>query len=80
MIKAEQIVLKKVSELKPYENNARVHTDEQIEKIANSIHEFGFLNPVLIDKDNGIIAGHGRVLAAKKLVERLGHKDTDNQP
>lgn len=67
MIKAEQIVVKKVSELKPYKNNARVHSPEQIEKLGNSIKEFGFVNPVLIDKDNGIIAGHGRVLAAKSI-------------
>ena len=51
----------------PYANNARVHSDEQVSQIAASIREFGFNNPVLIDSDNGIIAGHGRVLAAKKL-------------
>jgi len=53
--------------LAPYPNNARTHSDAQIEKIAKSIQEFGFLNPVLINKDNMIIAGHGRVLAAEKL-------------
>ena len=57
----------KVSKLKPYENNARTHSEEQIEKIANSIKEFGFINPVIIDSDYGIIAGHGRVLGAQKL-------------
>ena len=51
----------------PYARNSRTHSDSQITKIASSIKEFGFLNPVLIDKDNGIIAGHGRVMAAKKL-------------
>ena len=56
-----------VSELIPYVNNAKVHTEEQVTKIASSIREFGFLNPVLIDKDKNIIAGHGRVMAAKKL-------------
>lgn len=56
-----------VSELIPYVNNAKVHTEEQITKIASSIREFGFLNPVLIDKDKNIIAGHGRVMAAKRL-------------
>lgn len=53
--------------LKPYENNAKLHGDEQIELIANSIKEFGFLNPCLIDRDFNIIAGHGRVMASKKL-------------
>ena len=53
--------------LAPYPNNARTHSDAQIEKIAKSIQEFGFLNPVLINKDNMIIAGHGRVMAAEKL-------------
>ena len=57
----------KISKLKPYENNARTHSEEQIDKIANSIKEFGFINPVLIDGDYGIIAGHGRVLAGQKL-------------
>ena len=57
----------KIDKLKPYENNARTHSDEQVEKIANSIKEFGFINPVLIDSEYGIIAGHGRVLGAKKL-------------
>jgi hypothetical protein len=56
-----------IKALQPYEKNARTHSEEQIEKIANSIKEFGFLNPVLIDGNNMIIAGHGRVLAAKKL-------------
>jgi ParB-like chromosome segregation protein Spo0J len=52
-----------ISKLKPYENNARTHSDEQVEKIAKSIQEFGFINPVLIDSDYGIIAGHGRLLS-----------------
>jgi ParB-like chromosome segregation protein Spo0J len=51
----------------PYANNARKHSDEQVAQIAASIREFGFNNPVLIDADNGIIAGHGRVMAARKL-------------
>lgn len=57
----------KISDLKPYKNNARTHNEKQIEKIANSIKEFGFINPVLIDSDYGIIAGHGRVKGAEKL-------------
>lgn len=56
-----------IRKLKPYENNARTHSEEQVEKIANSIKEFGFINPVLIDGNYGIIAGHGRVLGATKL-------------
>ena len=51
----------------PYARNSRTHSDEQVTKIAASIKEFGFLNPVIIDGANGIIAGHGRVMAAKKL-------------
>lgn len=57
----------KISDLKPYENNARTHNERQVEKIAKSIEEFGFINPVLIDSDYGIIAGHGRVLGATEL-------------
>lgn len=57
----------KINKLKPYENNARTHSTEQVEKIAKSIDEFGFINPVLIDSEYGIIAGHGRVLGATKL-------------
>ena len=53
--------------LKPYENNARTHNEDQVKKIVRSIEEFGFINPVLIDGDFGIIAGHGRVMAAKKM-------------
>ncbi|MDR1364784.1 MAG: ParB N-terminal domain-containing protein [Oscillospiraceae bacterium] len=64
MRKYENIAIEK---LKPYEKNARTHSDEQISKIAKSIEEFGFINPVLIDADLGIIAGHCRVLAAKQI-------------
>ena len=62
-----QYELKDVGELIPYVNNARTHTDEQINKVAASIKEFGFLNPILISDDNVITAGHCRLLAAKKL-------------
>lgn len=51
----------------PYARNSRTHSDEQVAQIAASIKEFGFLNPIIIDGDNGIIAGHGRVMAAQKL-------------
>ena len=56
-----------VSDLIPYINNAKIHTEDQITRIASSIREFGFLNPVLIDAQKNIIAGHGRIMAAKKL-------------
>jgi ParB-like chromosome segregation protein Spo0J len=75
-MKIEQITTEK---LIPYARNARKHSDEQVGQIAASIREFGFNNPVLIDGDNGIIAGHGRVLAAQKLgletvpCVKLGH-------
>ena len=55
------------TDLIPYANNARTHSEEQIEKICRSIEEFGFINPVLIDEKQMIVAGHGRVMAAKKL-------------
>ncbi len=57
----------KVADLIPYARNSRTHSDEQVAQIAASIREFGFTNPVLVDGDRGIIAGHGRVLAARKL-------------
>jgi len=57
----------KVSDLIPYARNSRTHSDAQVAKISASIKEFGFLNPVIVDGDNGIIAGHGRILAAQKL-------------
>lgn len=56
-----------VEKLIPYINNAKKHSESQVTKIAASIREFGFLNPVLIDKKYNVIAGHGRILAAKKL-------------
>jgi DNA modification methylase len=62
-----EIVNKSTEELIPYVNNARTHSDEQINQIAGSIKEFGFNNPILLDGENGVVAGHGRLLAAKKL-------------
>lgn len=62
-----KIISKKISELIPYVNNARIHSESQVLKIASSIKEFGFLVPVLIKKDGEIICGHGRILAAQKL-------------
>ena len=57
----------KTSSLIPYARNSRTHSEQQVSKIAASIKEFGFLNPVIIDDNSGIVAGHGRVLAAQKL-------------
>jgi ParB family chromosome partitioning protein len=56
-----------IDSLIPYARNSRTHSDAQVAQIAASIKEFGFTNPVLIDEDGGIIAGHGRVMAARKL-------------
>ena len=56
-----------LSDLIPYARNSRTHSDAQVAKLAASIKEFGFLNPIITDGQNGIIAGHGRVLAAQKL-------------
>ena len=61
------VIEKQISSLLPYARNAKLHNDTQIVKIAESIQAFGFTNPVLIDRENNIIAGHGRVLAAEKL-------------
>jgi len=66
-----KIIQKKVESLIPYINNSRTHSDEQVAQIAGSIKEFGWTNPILVDGANGIIAGHGRLLAARK----LGYKE-----
>jgi len=60
-------IYRKVEDLKPYAGNARTHSEKQIEQIAASIRQFSFVNPVLTDADDGIVAGHGRVAAARKL-------------
>jgi len=60
-------VVRPICDLIPYANNSRTHSDDQINQVASSIKEFGFTNPILIDEQGGIIAGHGRVMAAKKL-------------
>jgi len=64
---ADHIEMKSVDDLIPYSKNARTHSESQVAQIAASIIEFGFTNPVLIDGEKGIIAGHGRLMAAKKL-------------
>ena len=56
-----------VASLVPYARNSRTHSPQQVDKIAASIREFGFLSPIIVDGQNGIIAGHGRVMAAQKL-------------
>ena len=56
-----------IADLIPYARNSRTHSDQQVAQVAASIREFGFTNPVLIDAEDGIIAGHGRVMAARKL-------------
>lgn len=60
------IVYRQIKDLKPYKKNAKKHNKEQVEQIANSIKEFGFTQPVIIDKHNSVVAGHGRILGAKK--------------
>ena len=61
----KEMILVDINKLIPYINNARTHSPEQISKLRASLREFGFVNPVIIDKDFNIIAGHGRVIAAK---------------
>jgi len=80
------IVRRKVEDLIPYARNSRTHSDAQVAQIAASVREFGWTNPVLVDGENGIIAGHGRVLAARKLgmeevpcIELAGLSDTQRR-
>lgn len=67
IIRAAKIEQRSVESLEPYSKNPRTHSDDQIEKIVRSIIAFGFTNPILVDGGNGIIAGHGRLAAAKRL-------------
>lgn len=64
---ADKVKSATVASLEPYARNSRTHSPEQVSKIARSIEQFGFTNPILVDEAGTIIAGHGRVLAAKKL-------------
>src|SRR5713226_2163732 len=64
---AKEIEYWPLDRLIPYARNARTHSDDQIALIAGSIVEFGFVNPILVDSRDGIVAGHGRLLAARKL-------------
>lgn len=66
MTTTSKMELVAVSKLVPYQNNARTHSPEQVTKLRSSLREFGFVNPIIIDKDYGVIAGHGRLMAAKE--------------
>lgn len=61
-----EMQLVSISQLVPYVNNARTHSDAQVKKLRASLREFGFINPVIIDSEYNVIAGHGRILAAKE--------------
>ena len=65
--KVTKFEVRNVDDLIPYARNARTHSPEQVSKLASSIKEFGFINPIIISDDGGVLAGHGRILAAKKL-------------
>jgi hypothetical protein len=76
---AERLELWPIDKLRPYERNLRTHSADQVAQIAASMVEFGFTNPILVDETDGILAGHGRLMAARQLgltevpVVRLGH-------
>ena len=76
---AERLELWPIDKLRPYERNPRTHSADQVAQIAASMVEFGFTNPILVDETDGILAGHGRLLAARQLgltevpVVQLGH-------
>ena len=61
-----EMQLVSISKLVPYQNNARTHSPAQIQKLRSSLREFGFVNPVIIDRDYNVIAGHGRIAAARE--------------
>lgn len=65
MNRVSEMNLVDIDKLIPYVNNARTHSKEQINKLRASIREFGFINPVIIDRDYNVIAGHGRIMASK---------------
>ena len=64
-IAPEKIIQRNAGELKPYENNPRQHSESQLDRLVRSIQEFGFTNPILVDSDSNVIAGHGRLMAAE---------------
>ena len=67
MLKSIKIDYVKIGELQEYSTNPKIHDEKQIQQIAKSIDKFGFTNPILIDENSEIIAGHGRLMAAKLL-------------
>ena len=86
MIEKLSVTYRKVADLIPYARNARTHSDEQVARIASSIKEFGWTSPILVDGENGIIAGHGRLAAARLLgmesvptIELSGLSDTQKR-
>jgi ParB-like chromosome segregation protein Spo0J len=76
----QKLELWPVDRLVPYERNARTHSQEQIAQIAASIQEFGFTKPILVANDDGIIAGHGRLAAAKDLGLNAANPPIDHHP
>ena len=66
-----ELELLPVESLQPYENNPRLHSEAQLDRLVRSIKEFGFTNPILIDRDRNVIAGHGRLMAANLMKLRL---------
>jgi hypothetical protein len=62
-----EVIYRKTDDIIPYVSNSRTHSEAQIAQIAASVREFGFTNPILIDEEGGVIAGHGRIMAARKL-------------
>ena len=64
---AERLELWPIDRLRPYERNPRTHSADQVAQIAASMVEFGFTNPILVDEADGILAGHGRLMAARQL-------------
>tara|TARA_Y100000361_G_scaffold23272_1_gene18430 strand:- start:1886 stop:2479 length:594 start_codon:yes stop_codon:yes gene_type:complete len=84
-IASDKIVQRETEVLKPYENNPRQHSEAQLDRLVRSIKEFGFTNPILIDDDFNVIAGHGRLLAAELMglaqvpTITLGHLTADQR-
>jgi ParB-like chromosome segregation protein Spo0J len=84
-VTSEKIVFRHTETLKPYENNPRQHSEAQLDRLVRSIKEFGFTNPILIDGDCNVIAGHGRLMAAELMglprvpTIALGHLTADQR-
>jgi len=84
-IASDKIIQRETEVLKPYENNPRQHSEAQLDRLVRSIKEFGFTNPILIDDDCNVIAGHGRLLAAELMglaqvpTITLGHLTADQR-